>query len=190
MSFTPTYWLVLPLARVETISLGKPIGSAHGGSGNSRSASAAQRNHAIDFVFRGQARQDYRRAFGHGRDGFTTIAPSDKRRKTGTSCASNLLARHIRFHFRRFERANVDDERRVAALPDQFGDEPVFLTFGVHGAENCNGGHADDLAVLVRRSQRFWRDGPLHDRTQLTGVAQFGDEPMRAFRVSVVNDTR
>ena len=28
MSFTPTYWAVLPLASVETISLGKPIGSA------------------------------------------------------------------------------------------------------------------------------------------------------------------
>src|SRR6266566_2201228 len=28
MSFTPTYCAVLPLARVETITLGKPIGSA------------------------------------------------------------------------------------------------------------------------------------------------------------------
>ena len=29
MSFTPTYWDVLPLARVDTISLGKPIGNGH-----------------------------------------------------------------------------------------------------------------------------------------------------------------
>src|ERR1051325_6843417 len=84
MSLAPTYWATLPLARVETMTLGKPIGTA------------AQRNHAINPLLLRQARQDTRRALGHGGDGLAAIAFGNQTLQIHACRGGDFGSSHIR----------------------------------------------------------------------------------------------
>ena len=113
MSFTPTYCAVLPLASVETISLGKPSGSAR----MPAVAMAVPPPPPSEMTpsmlpSRVQLRENRpARACDIAATRFAAIVPRDERREIEPGERGDFLARDVRRELRRAVGADVDDER-------------------------------------------------------------------------------
>lgn len=74
MSLTPTYCVVLPLASVETMSFGKPIGRARIAAVPIAVPPPPPSETTGNLFFGDELRENDWRALRHRRDGFTAIA--------------------------------------------------------------------------------------------------------------------
>ena len=143
MSFTPTYCAVLPLASVETMSLGKPSGSARmpavamavpppppseitPSMRPSACSLARTTGAACDIAATASPRSCRARIAGRSRP---ASAAASSRETSGATCGGP-------------SGAEIDEQRLVTARADLLGDEGVFVAFGVEGAEESDGGHA------------------------------------------------
>ena len=147
MSFTPTYCDVLPLASVVTMTFGNPIGNARMAAVPMAVPPPPPREITPSILFScGQLEQQRRRAAGHRVHCFASIALRDDCREVNGCGGSDLFARDVGFQFRWFECADVDHQDFVSALANLIRDKGMLFAFGVHGSEDCDGGHGGTLA--------------------------------------------
>ena len=104
-------------------------------------AAAAEGDDAIDSVLRMQLGENDWRALAHGSDASPRSCSGDECGEIDAGGCGDFLACDIGSELWRFESADIDEEGLVSAMADDLSDEGVFFAFGVHGSEDCDGGH-------------------------------------------------
>jgi hypothetical protein len=154
-SLTPTYCEVLPLARVVTMTFGNPMGNARMAAVPMAVPPPPPREMTPSILF---SRASLSSSAGAPRDIASTASPRSRFATTFARSTDaggcDLFPGDIGFQFGWFERAGVDHQDFVAALADLICDKGVLFAFGVHGAEDCDGGHGPTLARNRRRRSR------------------------------------
>ncbi len=132
----------MPLAKVETISLGKPIGKApHGRRSDGRAAPATKGQDAVDAAFAGQAWEQDGRGRRHGGHALAAVAAGNQGSQIDTRGKGHDLARDVRGDARWAAGPHVYKQRLMAESPDLLGHLPQFLGLGVQGAQDCDNRH-------------------------------------------------
>ena len=123
-------------------NFGKADGqSAHRGGADGGAAAAAQRNHAVNPLFPGEAGEHDGRTLGHGGDGFASVASGDQAVEINARRGRDFGPGDIWFQFRFIQYSNINDQHLMPAAADLLGDEGVLLALGVHRAQNRDRGH-------------------------------------------------